>query len=56
MSHLVIIIVDDDKAREIQEWAGTHKRMLISGTVPAFKHWTVSTDAVTVTRILDARD
>jgi hypothetical protein len=54
MSHLVIIIVDDDKAREIQEWADSHKRMLISGIAPPFKCWTVSTESMSVTRILDA--
>lgn len=45
---IITITIPDDQAREIEEWAQTHSRMLISTTVPALRHWTFNSQAMNV--------
>lgn len=48
---IITIVASDEVGNEIREWVRTHKVILIASTVPRLKHWTFSTDDVSIEEI-----
>lgn len=40
---LIVIEVTEATAREISEWKDSHRRMMITSTVPSLCSWTINT-------------
>jgi len=44
----ITIQLPDEDAREIKGWAETHRRMLITSTVPALHNWDFNTASMNI--------